>query len=138
MPLGVNRVNKEIKDQAKGELESAAFNSIYHILTSLTSFYEQYFDDDYELNEQFIKVFSALLGDVIGHFPDARQEDLLTQSQNEIQQAMVLTASNIAIEKSLAEEISPEEELISSMTKQLLSKFPKDSNLENLKPKGSC
>ena len=129
---------EEIKEQAKGELESAAINGIYQILTHLTSFYERFFDDDFELNEQFLKVFSALIGDVIGHFPDARHEELLTVCQKEIQQAMVLTAGDLAMEKAMMASTSPEEAAIAAMADKILEKFPKTFDLKDLTPKGSC
>ena len=124
-------------DAVKSELDTAAYNSIARILNHLADHYAPHFEDDFDLNEQFIRVLSTMLGDMLGHFPEERAEGLYDTSLKFVRYVMDMSA----VDKSALSEDGPTmsaEEWLEKVKGGAVASEDDPYGLAGMKPQGRC
>jgi len=129
---------EENKEVAKSELEIASINGIAYILTHLTDYYGGYIPDDIELNNVFIDVFAKLCGEMLAHYPEDLQDDVFSGLISKIQENMDLVSLELQAEDDVHAEDEATFGQIDDLVDRILKGTTGDSDLANMKPKGSC
>lgn len=93
------------------------------------------------LNTHFIAALSNIVGDMVGHFSEEEQTDILQNVFRTIEEAAALTSSDIAFEKNLLEKLGlPEnvEDDINRLVADMMGNTINPVDLKDVKPRGSC